>query len=223
MATFVTIVNRVLRRLREARVSNFNDTDYSTLISDFVNETIEEVQGRYEWNALLDNFTFTTDGTSETYALTSSESDSGRDSNNQLNIVRAYNQTDRYWLQRAPYETINRMKIFSQDSDTLNWWRDAGVDSSDRRLIDFWPDIASKSVVVSTYNPHGDIAANDTQVLLPANVVTLGAYARAVDERGEDVGTSAANAWRLYQIALSDAIVNDTERQVDLENDWRPV
>lgn len=222
MATFVTIVNRVLRRLREDTVANYDDTAYSTLVGDFVNETINEMQGRADWVALIDRFTIATDGTSLVYALTSAESENSRDSTDEIGIRRIYNDSDDYDIVKIPYGRITANKLYTTNPDNLWGYREVGLDTSDRRKIELYPDVASKSIVVEAYNPHGEITVGTTQVLLPARVVWLGAYARAVDERGEDAGTAASSAWGLYTTALSDAIVAEIGRNPDLENDWRP-
>lgn len=222
MATYVTIVNRVLRRLREDTVTSYTDTDYGTLIGDLVNETIAEMQSRCEWRALRDQFTITTDGSRE-YALTSAESANSRDSNHQLVIRAVFNDTGDYDLQKAPSDAISRLRLYTTDPTELFWYRETGLDSSDRRKVELYPDVSGKTIVFETYNPYAEISSGATQVVLPAHVVTLGAYARAVDERGEDSGTAASSAWNLYTNALADAIVTEVERQTDCENDWRPV
>lgn len=221
--TFVQTVNRVLRRLREDQVSNYDDTDYSTLVSDLVNETITEMQGRCNWHSLIDRFTITTDGSSLVYALTSTESEKSRNSNDQLSIRHVFNDSDDYPLIKVPYGHITVAKLSTTPSNNLQWYREMGVDSSGNRQIELYPDVASKTVVVEAYNPHDDIAASATQILLPARVVFLGAYARAVEERGEDSGTPATSAWQLYRTALADAVVMEQDRYADLELDWRPV
>lgn len=223
MATFVTIVNRVLRRLREDEVSNHDDTPYSTLVSDMLNETIAEMQGRCEWRSLVDQFTITTDGSSLVYALTSAESAASRDSNDQLRIRNVYSDSDDYDLIKLNYAGISRSKLYTTSPDNLWGYREVGLDTSDRRKIELYPDVASKTVIVEAYNPHAELDTSSAQVLLPQRVAFLGTYARAVDERGEDAGSAAASAWNLYSNLLADAVITEVERQTDLENDWRPV
>ena len=49
MATQLTIVNDVLRRLREEQVSSVSSTDYSKLIGAFVNDAKEELEDMWFW------------------------------------------------------------------------------------------------------------------------------------------------------------------------------
>lgn len=224
MQTFVQIINRVLRRLREDTVVNYNDTAYSTIIGDLVNETIADMQSikGVRWNALLDDHTITTDGSSRLYSLSSSTSENSRDTNEQTHILGVYNDTGDHDLQRRSYQDISRLKLYTTESADLFWFREKGVDASGYRRVELYPEEAGQTVVVATYNPHGLIESSSTTVLLPYQVVTAGAYARAVDERGEDGGTAASTAFGLYNKLLGQALIIEMDRETDLEQDWRP-
>jgi hypothetical protein len=50
MATQLQIVNKVMRRLREQQVTAVNQTEYSVLIADFLNQIIDEVGTEHEWS-----------------------------------------------------------------------------------------------------------------------------------------------------------------------------
>ena len=59
--TYIQIINAVLRRLREDEVASPSDTEYSTLIGDFVNETKREVEAAWNWTALRTTITLSAD------------------------------------------------------------------------------------------------------------------------------------------------------------------
>ena len=44
MATYLDVVNNVLRRLREPVVSSVTDTDYSAMLGVFVNDAKREIE-----------------------------------------------------------------------------------------------------------------------------------------------------------------------------------
>jgi len=73
MTNYSSIVNEVLRRLREDEVSNVSDTSNSKIIGDFVNQVKEEMEDAADWNALRSTIQVTTSGDSTKfrYALTS--------------------------------------------------------------------------------------------------------------------------------------------------------
>jgi hypothetical protein len=49
----------------------------------------------------------------------------------------------------------------------------------------------------------------------------MGAYARALAERGEDGGIGSGDAFALYQKTLGDAIAIESQRYVE-ESNWSP-
>jgi len=68
--TYLSLVNAVLRRLREEEVATVADTDYSNLIGDFVNDAKRQVEDAWDWTALRTTTTITTIAGTEKYSLT---------------------------------------------------------------------------------------------------------------------------------------------------------
>jgi len=52
MATQLSLVNRILRRLREDQVTTIVDNEYATLIAEFVNDAYEDVVEELDWGSL---------------------------------------------------------------------------------------------------------------------------------------------------------------------------
>lgn len=50
--TYLEVVNRVLRRLREATVTTIASTEYSRLVADFVSDIHQDVVAQYDWTSL---------------------------------------------------------------------------------------------------------------------------------------------------------------------------
>ena len=80
MATYRSIVNKVLRRLREDTVAadwigNLTDSsdvdDYQKLIGDFVNEAKQTVEDSWAWSFLRTLQTVTTSASTATYSIPS--------------------------------------------------------------------------------------------------------------------------------------------------------
>ena len=66
-------------------------------------------------------------------------------------------------------------------------------------------------------DPQEDLVnATDTLTVLE-NIVILGAWSRAIAERGEDGGSMVSTAQESYSGALKDAIAQDMSRNT---NDW---
>ena len=74
MATQLTIVNNILRRLREDEVTSVADNSYSKLIGQFVNDAKADIEDvNHEWSAYVTSYdtTILADGSTRTYDLTS--------------------------------------------------------------------------------------------------------------------------------------------------------
>jgi hypothetical protein len=90
-------------------------------------------------------------------------------------------------------------------------------------LINFWPiPSGTNSINVYLSNPQDDLS-DDTDVLyVPYEPVVLGAYARALVERGEDGGLNSSEAYQLFRASLSDQIALESSRNVEGAN-WSAV
>ena len=82
------------------------------------------------------------------------------------------------------------------------------------------PDDA-RTVRVYGYVSQADLSADDDSLSIPEYPVILGAYARAVSERGEDAGNAYDETVREYQSALNDAIARDNNAHaMGRGSDW---
>jgi len=68
------------------------------------------------------------------------------------------------------------------------------------------------------YIPQIDLSADADILLVPADAVIAGAYARALIERGEDGGLSSGEAYGIYKGILGDLIALEANRSNDI--DW---
>ena len=90
--TFLQLVNSVMRRLREEQATTINESDYSTLIGDFVNDAKRMVEDAWDWKSLRSDFNVTTVAGTSTYTLTGS--------GNRLEILHVYDTTNNVELRR---------------------------------------------------------------------------------------------------------------------------
>jgi hypothetical protein len=67
--------------------------------------------------------------------------------------------------------------------------------------------------------PQVELVGNADVLLVPHEPVILGAYARAIAERGEDGGLATGEAYGLYKQSLADAISLESGRYVE-EQQW---
>ena len=212
--TYLDAINKVLQRLREDTVSTSDENDYSALIGDFVNETIREIEDAWDWNVLKTTLELTTEDDSFRHILTGS--------NLRSKIYSVYDYTNKRRLEHMMPSEMNRRFMTEQtvQNDKPRYWSHNGVNSSGVPQIDLYPiPDGAYTLYVHLKIPTDDIT-DDTEVInLPTKVVVLGAYAKALQERGEDLGTNLQMALRSYELALGDAIALDAAHNV-LENDW---
>ena len=67
---YLTLVNSVLRRLREDEVSAVANTTYSKMVGDFVNDAKRQVENSHDWSALRTTVVVTTSSGTSEYSLT---------------------------------------------------------------------------------------------------------------------------------------------------------
>jgi hypothetical protein len=216
MATYLDLVNDVLIRLREPEVANVSDTTYSKLIGKFVNDAKRQVENAYDWNDISETFTITTSASTYQYPLTSV--------NSRYKILQVIDNTKNIELTPCTVGWFNRQ--ITQDNPTNNdpyMYVVDGVNASRKPYLNFWPiPSGTNSINVYLVNPQSDLTADTDVLYVPSDPVVLGAFARALVERGEDGGLNSSEAYGLYKSSLSDQIALESSRNVDGAN-WSPV
>ena len=91
-ATFLTLVNDVLKRLREPVCSATTDTAYSTLIGIFVNEAKREVEDAWQWSALRSTIDLSMVVAQRNYTLTGSS--------NRTKFLGVYNTSSKWQMKQ---------------------------------------------------------------------------------------------------------------------------
>ena len=204
--TYLNLINNVLRRLREDEVSTVNETTYSTLIGDLVNDAKKIVENSFDWTALRDTITVaTSNGTSE-YSITGS---------GDLAVIKdVINTTSKKFIYQRSKSYFNNV-YYNQAtlSGSPDYYTFIGTDASGDLKVKLYPQPdAVYSLRFDVVVPQADLS-NDADVLsVPTNPVLQLAYAMALRERGETGGQSAAEQFAVASTSLSDAIAFDANR-----------
>ena len=217
MSTYVQIVNGVLRRLRENPVTDFDDNEYSTLIGKFVNDAKEEIEDLWDWTCLRQNLTFNTVNGTTSYVVTNS--------NERTKILRVFNTTNTNCISKAPDDFIDRgLQLSNSTAGIPTWYRRRGIDSSTGSIkIDLYPTPDNTyTIVLPSVVPQATLTSSSTVLTIPSRPVEFLAWALAVRERGEQGGTSAAEASSIALDAIRAAITLDTSYMPE-ELVWRVV
>lgn len=207
--TFIEAVNNVLRRLRETEVTSINDTAYSKMIGVFVNDAKTQVENAYSWNALQNSIIVTTSAGTADYALTGS--------GNRFRVLDVVDDTNNTALSLVQWPYIARQQRMGSVGPTAPYnYAFNGVDSSGDTKVTLWPTPDGVySIAFTSIVPQADLSLDADVIYVPSLPVVLGAYARAVAERGEDQGFISSEAYGLYKDALSDAIAIESSRTSD--------
>lgn len=211
--TYLELVNAVLRRLREEQVSTVNDTDYSQLIGDFVNDAKRVVEDAWDWTALRYTYTITTTTGVDTYTLT--------DYGVRSKLMYIDNES---LNSRLNQEALQRLKFLnlgtSNNQGPPMYYAISSVDSNGDCQIVFHqiPD-SDYTLSVYTVKRRGDLTEDSDELLIPTSPVIQWAYSYALRERGETGGQSSAEQALFAQNELTNSIALDAGQHPD-ETIW---
>jgi hypothetical protein len=215
--TYLDIVNNILRRLRERTVSTVNETSYSALIAILVNDAKEEVENAWQWSALRTTLSATTTANTFNYELNGSR--------NRLTILDVVNDTSNFFMEYKTAHEMNDLFLNSTpETGEPRYYSFNGVSTADGdTLVDLYPipngayNLRFNVVLRST-----DLVNDSDDLLIPAQPVIQLAYAKAVEERGEDGGQTGLSAYLTAQRVASDAIALDAAKHPE-ETIWYTV
>ena len=197
--TYLELINDVLVRLREKEVTSVTADSYTKLIGKYVNDIKTQVEDAYDWNSLTATVTVPTVTDVYNYVLT--------DTGTKFKVMDVINDTSDYTMKYADNKRMNAyfleepIQHGSPEYYNFNGTQDGDV------LVDIYP--VPDKVYQLRFNfflPQPKLTSASDVILVPGDVVALGAYAKAIVERGEDAGMQSSEAWQLYRSALADAI-----------------
>lgn len=211
--TYLNLVNNVLKRLRERTVSAVSESSYSDLVGVLVNDAKAEVENAWNWSALRNTLTLTTssgifnyelNGTGNNFSVMDVVSEDG----NFFMEYRTQHDFNQFYLNQTPATGIPRYYNFN------------GVSSDGDTLVDLYPKPDNTyTVYFNIIQRTGDLSADSDTLVVPSQPVLMLAYAKAVEERGEDGGMSATSAYSTAARVLNDAIAQDAQRHAE-ELEW---
>jgi len=213
LPTYLSLVNDVLVRLREPVVTTVTQTSYSSLIGKFINDTKRQVADAYDWDAFNKAVTVTTvSGQVGEYSLTNAGV--------RFKTMDVINTTRYYQL--TPLSHVDHdVFYYTVPSPILNlpmYYTVQGVDTNGDLKVKFWPvPDGVYSIRFSLIVPENDMSSDSDTTLLAKEPIILGAYARALVDRGEDGGLSSSEAYALFKASMSDLIALELARSP--END----
>lgn len=214
--TYIDMVNNVLRRLRERTVTNVNDNEYSSLIGVLVNDAKKEVEDSWDWSALRTTLTATTSDGVYSYELNGSQ--------NNIKVLDVLNDTDDIFMKYVDSHWMNKMFLaVTPETGSPYYYNFNGVSSDGDTQVDIYPiPDGTYTLRFNAIKRTPALSANSDQVLIPTQPILMLAYAKAIEERGEDGGVGASSAYATANRSLNDAISFDAARHPE-ELIWQEV
>jgi hypothetical protein len=213
LPTYLQLVNDVLVRMREPTVSTVSENTVSALVGKYINDAKRQVSDAYDWDAFNTPITVSTiANTTGPYSITGAGV--------RFKTMDVINTTSFYQmspLSHANYDSF----YYTTPTPTTGlpmYYSIKGVDTNGDIKVNFWPvPDAVYSIRFSLIVPEADFSTDSSTTLLAKEPIVLGAFARALVERGEDGGLSSSEAYALYKSCMSDLIALELARSP--END----
>jgi len=213
LPTYLDLVNDVLVRMREPQVSTVAENTVSALVGKYINDAKRQVSDAYDWDAFNTPITVSTiANTTGPYSLTGAGV--------RYKTMDVINTTSFYEmspLSHANYDSF----YYTTPTPTKGlpmYYSIKGVDTNGDIKVNFWPvPDAVYSIRFSLIVPEADFTTDTSTTLLAKEPIVLGAFARALVERGEDGGLTSSEAYALYKSCMSDLIALELARSP--END----
>ena len=213
LPTYLELVNDVLVRMREPQVTTVSENTVSALVGKYINDAKRQVSDAYDWDAFNTPITVNTiANTTGPYSITGAGV--------RYKTMDVINTTSFYEmspLSHANYDSF----YYTTPTPTTGlpmYYSIKGVDTNGDIKVNFWPvPDAVYSIRFSLIVPEADFSTDASTTLLAKEPIILGAYARALIERGEDGGLNSSEAFAMYKSCMSDLIALELARSP--END----
>jgi hypothetical protein len=213
LPTYLDLVNDVLVRMREPQVSTVSENTVSTLVGKYVNDAKRQVSDAYDWDAFNTPITVNTiANTTGPYSITGAGV--------RYKTMDVINTTSFYELSPLSHANYDSF-YYTTPTPTKGlpmYYSIKGVDTNGDIKVNFWPvPDAVYAIRFSLIVPEADFTTDTSTTLLAKEPIVLGAFARALIERGEDGGLNSSEAFAMYKSCMSDLIALELARSP--END----
>ena len=213
--TYLNIMNNVLRRLREEEVNNVNDSAYSKMAGDFINDAKTIVEQAADWSALRTRESaFVTSADNNIYSLAGSGDD--------VKIMSAYDTTSKKEMEYQTKEWFNNESFVNNSlliaakgglTGSPLYYTFDGIDSNGDTQVRLYPmPDDAYNVRFVMVRRQAELTNNTDVLLVPSKPVIHLAVALLARERGETGGTSTAEYFSIADKYLSDAIAIDAAK-----------
>lgn len=205
--TYLEIVNEVLSRLRENTVTTVTQSNYSKLIGLFVNDSKRAVEDAWNWDVLYTTIPVITVPGQVDYPVVGSGL---RQKDSTINNSTVGSQAA---VRSVPFQWIqNNQQLTTTTPSKPMYYAWNGNNGTDSIITIYPTPDGAYTLNVNLCVPQPKLTADgDILTVLPEAVI-VGAYARALVERGEDGGLASSEASQLARNIISDQIAVENSR-----------
>ena len=218
--TYRELINEVLVRLREETISSdwsgaINDSstinDYQKVIGSLVNDAKRSIESYHDWLVLRETVNVSTVASTKNYNLSSGQ---------EFKVLDVVNNSTGNQLAQVTRTYLNSIMYPTDPTGEPNYYGFNGSDTSNNLKVDLSPIPTEAQTISFDIVKYQDTLTNATTVVkIPNQPIILGAYARAIAERGEDGGTQSSIAAQEAASSLAQAVMMDSGN-AKYENDW---
>lgn len=222
--TYRQVLNNVLVALSEEEVSDAKSmltTKYEKLLGLFINQFKEQVEEAHNWRALRTNLSVVLPAATSSVAITGA--------NERSRMLRVYDEirgeemalcfdvTDSnnpYRLREMDLSELLRRRAL--DTSNGNDPKFFAIDNTgqDNVSIQVWPTPPTqRNIDITMIVPQDTLTMLDDNITIPTRPIEVGAIWYALEERGEELGTSGVFNQALFDNSLASAIGRDAAEQ----------
>ena len=212
--TYLQLVNDVLVRLREPQVASVSSNSYSALVGKLVADAKREVEDAWSWDVLRTTYTANTDSSSFNYTLTGIGT--------RFRVLQASNDTSDWFLEYRPASYMTETLILTPGPQTGSpiYYNFNGVDANGDSQVDLFPKPDGVYTIrFDVIKPEEELVNDTDTTELPKSPIVLLAWAKAIEERGEDGGINVSSQYGVAKQSLADHIAIEAGRRPD-ETNW---
>ena len=204
--TYLQLVNNVLKRLRERPVSTVDENTYSTLIGILVNDSKDEIETAWSWSALRTTLSATTTVDVFNYELNGTQ--------NSFKVLDVVNDTSNFFMTYQTASYFNNVFLNNTPAKgSPRYYSFNGISDDGDTLVDVYPiPNGAYNLRFNVVMPQAQLSSDETRILIPTKPIEMLAYAKAIEERGEDGGAASNSAYATAQRVLNDAISFDSAK-----------
>jgi hypothetical protein len=215
LPTYLELVNDILIRLREPTVTTVQENILSKLVGKLINDSKRQVEDSYAWNSLSSTQILNTVSGTNLYSLTGIGT--------RFKVSEVKDMTNKSPLVLQSSLLMSQYLLNDTNPATPMYYNFKGVDSNGDTKVELYPvPNAAVAIYFNITLPQNELSADADVMYAPKEPVVLGAFARALVERGEDGGLNSSEAYGLYKASLADAIAIESSRYVE-EETWEAV